>query len=948
MEQEKTDVSSKEKSRSRFDILRILLGVFLLSFGIVGGSNYTLVGEVLTYSFSYVFGMFYPFVFALISLGGLVLAFNRKIRFRKEYLLSVFGVLLLVVSCLALCSYPILLSKPNAKVIDAVSVYNDRFIGFCRYPYKVDDFSLLSNLGGGYLGLFFLSLFSNAWSRTVGCVVYSALLFVALFLIVLYPLVSLFEHIRIKKENRVVYSSGNQNGAVDRTLLRPTIRNDEVFDDIDLHADFKSKNSDSKEFVKQGAFSSPLKSETLDTENKVMENKDDYKHPSMEMHVVDPLVEKDRFDDQKNNSQALFTTKSYHDDSEEEKADEKKETEKTEVKKSVGDDSVFKHSVYVKEEAKPSVAEPVKKKPSVVVKALEEKFTVNREAVNPLVEQARNVSFKAEQAPVSNEVSLDDPKEEKAKAESSEAIKEEDETSSEEALEALFFEMKEKRANIKKNEIEAEKKKKMSLLLRYVDDKPKEYLYSLPNDSLLEDSDSGDKMQLNKDAALEKAKVINKVFEDFHFPAKAVSFTIGASVTRFNIQTEPGVKADKMESLLSELQRALKGDQSVRIQTVVEGRSTSGIEVGNAKQMPVSFKSMFMEIEKNTKDNLLLPIGKDISGNIVTYPLNEMPHLLVAGTTGSGKSVLINCMIMTLIMRNYPSQLKLMLIDPKQVEFAKYNMEPHLLCPVIQDSDSAIVALKKLVDEMERRYTILKENNVVKISEYRKIQQLHPDSMEELPDIAVFIDEFADLMSSGGALIADYVKTLTAKSRASGIYLVIATQRPSKDNIPMTVKGNITVRVGLSCSSQVDSRVILDENGCETLVGKGDLLFKSPGRRSLLRCQSAFISDSEMDRVLDYLKGKAGDPSYNKDFLDLEVKSEEEDSQTQMTLDDLFDDVKEFVMYTGICSRSSIMRNFSLSYSKADQMLARLRNVGIIKPMQGGKNVVVVRKKMEN
>lgn len=944
MEQEKTNVSSEEKDKGCFPILRILLGVFLLAFGIVGGSNCTIIGEVLTYSFSYVFGMFYPFILALISVLGLFLVFKKNIRFKKEYVLSLLGVLLLLIAVLSLCSYPILLSMPAQKTIDPVQVYNDRFIAFSRHPFKVDDFSLLSNLGGGYLGLFFLSLFSNAWSRTVGCVVYSALLFVSLFLIVFYPFVSLFEHIRQKKENKVVYPSITQTGDVDRSDLRPTIRNDEVFDDIDLHADFKSKNSDSQNPSKQGVFSSSIKKDPIVEENREGQSKDDYKHPSMEMHVVNPLVEKDRFDDQRNNSQALFTMKSYHPQEGEEKM--KEEPEKPAEKKPVGDESVFKRSVYVQEEEKPLDESSKKDEPMKVVDSLVEKVPVKKAVVNPLVEQAKNVASVSQEKPVSNEIELDDSdttvKEEPA------VSSENPDTGSEEALEAMFFEMKEKRANIKKNQIEAKKKEKMASLLKYVDEKPKEYLYDLPNDSLLQDSDSGDKMQVNKEAALEKAKVINKVFEDFHFPAKAVSFTIGASVTRFNIQTEPGVKADKMESLLSELQRALKGDQSVRIQTVVEGRSTSGIEVGNAKQMPVSFKSMFMEIEKNTADNLLLPIGKDISGNIVTYPLNEMPHLLVAGTTGSGKSVLINCMIMTLIMRNYPSQLKLMLIDPKQVEFAKYNMEPHLLCPVIQDSDSAIVALKKLVDEMERRYSILKENNVVKISEYRKIQQLHPDSMEELPDIAVFIDEFADLMNSGGALIADYVKVLTAKSRASGIYLVIATQRPSKDNIPMTVKGNITVRVGLSCSSQVDSRVILDENGCETLVGKGDLLFKTPGRRSLLRCQSAYISDSEMDRVLDYVREKAGNPSYNKDFLDLEVKSEEEDQQTQMTLDDLFDEVKEFVMYTGICSRSSIMRNFSLSYSKADQMLIRLRNVGIIKAMQGGKNVVVVRKKMEN
>ena len=459
-------------------------------------------------------------------------------------------------------------------------------------------------------------------------------------------------------------------------------------------------------------------------------------------------------------------------------------------------------------------------------------------------------------------------------------------------------------------------------------------------------SDS-DKLIVNNQSAQEKAKVINKVFNDFRIQAKAISFTIGASVTRFNIQTEPGVRSEKISSVLSELQIALNGDKSVRIETVVEGRTTSGIEIGNAAPMAVSFKEAFQEIEKHPESNLLLPIGKDISGQIVTYPLDQMPHLLVAGTTGSGKSVLVHSFIMTLIMRNYPSQLKLMLIDPKQVEFAKYNLESHLYCPVISDANSAIVALQKLCDEMDRRYSVLKQWECVKMSEYRAKRKGREDEMEEMPDVVCVIDEFADLMQTGGSEVAETVQRISQKARAAGIYLIIATQRPSKDVIPMVIKSNISCRIGLSCSTAVDSRVILDENGAETLLGRGDLLFKCPGKKSLIRAQSPYISNADIDTVLDYVKGHAGDPNYDPEFLDLEVKNDDPTNGKMEGEGDLYEEVKDFVMKTGIVSKSALMRNFSISYSKSDQFIARLRNEGIVQTIQGGKNVVVQRIPME-
>lgn len=517
----------------------------------------------------------------------------------------------------------------------------------------------------------------------------------------------------------------------------------------------------------------------------------------------------------------------------------------------------------------------------------------------------------------------------------------------EEDLEQRYFEIRRKKIEEEQERKRQEEEARKAKVYQYVSPNGRHYDYALPDDTLLEERDDSDKLIVNNESAQEKARIINKVFNDFHIQGKAISFTIGASVTRFNIQMEPGVKSEKINSVLSELQIALNGDKSVRIETVVEGRTTSGIEIGNAAPMAVSFKEAFQEVEKHPESNLLLPIGKDISGQIITFPLDEMPHLLVAGTTGSGKSVLVHSFIMTLIMRNYPSQLKLMLIDPKQVEFAKYNLESHLYCPVISDPDSAILALHKLCEEMDRRYGVLKQWGCVKMSEYRNKRKGREDQMEEIPDVVCVIDEFAELMQTAGSEVAETVQRISQKARAAGIYLIIATQRPSKDVIPMVIKSNIACRIGLSCSTSVDSRVILDENGAETLLGRGDLLFRNPRKKSLIRAQSPYISNEDMDKVLAYIKANAGDPNYDPEFLDLEVKNDDPTNGKMEGEGDLYEDIKDFVMKTGICSKSALIRNFSISYSKADQFIARLRNEGIVQAIQGGKNIVIQRIPME-
>ena len=467
------------------------------------------------------------------------------------------------------------------------------------------------------------------------------------------------------------------------------------------------------------------------------------------------------------------------------------------------------------------------------------------------------------------------------------------------------------------------------------------YNYPFPTDELLDEHDDSAKIQLNQEAAQKKAVIINNALKDFGIRARATSFTIGASVTRFNVLTDSGEKADKIASLTDDLQRYLNGDKSVRVETVVEGRSTSGIEVGNQAPRAVSFKDVFQKVETNTSDNLLLPIGKDISGEIVTYPLNKRPHLLVAGSTGSGKSVLIHSRISTLLMRNYPNQRKLRLIDPKQVEFGLYKDCPHLLCPVISNPSQAIRALAKLCVERDRRFSLLSANRCVNHDDYNKLRTKSPElGLEERPAIVCIIDEFADLRQTGGKELPEYVCRIAQKARAAGIYLIIATQRPDRDVVPSLIKSNIACRIGLRCASRVNSQVILDENGAETLLGKGDLLFKCPGKKSRIRCQSPYLSNEEIDRVLSYLKKYAGKPHYNPEFLDLEPAEKENalgtDGQVQDPEEFMYNSIKDFVCRTKRCNKALLRRTFRLTSQKASDTISRLLAERIIDRGPGG------------
>lgn len=472
--------------------------------------------------------------------------------------------------------------------------------------------------------------------------------------------------------------------------------------------------------------------------------------------------------------------------------------------------------------------------------------------------------------------------------------------------------------------------------------------YTLPGDELLTTQNDVSKFQINVEASEKKKDVIDEVYRKLKIGANVRNYTIGPSVTRFNIVRDEGVKVSEIVKgdVLSELQIDLGGDTSVRMEAVVKGENASGIEIANVAPMMVSFKECFDSIEPSDSKTMI-SLGKDISNKFIKVALDDLPHLLVSGTTGSGKSVFIHSIIMTLIMRNYPDELKFILVDPKVVEFAKYKDMPHLYCPIVSNVSQAVSMLKKLCVEMDRRFNIFATTGASNLNEYNQIRKEKPN-LEIMPRIVTVIDEFADLMQQDPKNVESNTQRLAQKARACGIYLIIATQRPAVSCITGTIKANIPARIALMLPSRVDSMTIIDEGGAEALIGKGDLLAKIPSLKAIIRVQSAFVQNIDIMHVVDYLK-KQCQPEYDPEFLNFN-KGEEVtgklDSHKGLAgyNDELYETCKDYVISTRIASTSNLQRRFNVGYSRAASILDALEDAGIIKTTSNNRKEVIATK----
>ena len=450
-------------------------------------------------------------------------------------------------------------------------------------------------------------------------------------------------------------------------------------------------------------------------------------------------------------------------------------------------------------------------------------------------------------------------------------------------------------------------------------------------------------IKANQDSIKTNVTELEKVIRDFGVEGKVVAANIGPSVTQYELEIKSGTRLSKITALNREIALEL-GAKDVRIQAPIPGKKTVGIELPNKSIMSVSIREILEAVPKSKDDSkLLVALGKSIMGNPVWCEIDKTPHLLVAGSTGSGKSVCINSMITSILMRTKPDEVKLVLVDPKKVELSMYNGVPHLLTPVVTDPKKANIVLQKIVKIMEDRYDLFEGSKTKNIAGYnayvdKKNESLPDDEkINRLSYIVVIIDELADLMLVAAKEVEDSIMRITQMARAAGIHLIVATQRPSTDVITGVVKANIPSRISFAVSSSIDSRTILDMSGAEKLLGKGDMLFLPQGESIPTRVQGTFVSDDEIKAVVDYTI------SQQKAMYDTSLTVADEDrGATTMVEDDdyeepLYNEIREFVITQGKASASLLQRRFRLGYNRAARCIDLLEERGIVGPPNGSK-----------
>lgn len=473
-----------------------------------------------------------------------------------------------------------------------------------------------------------------------------------------------------------------------------------------------------------------------------------------------------------------------------------------------------------------------------------------------------------------------------------------------------------------------------------VDFSAKEALeYKLPSLQLFAPDKPKDQSK-EKKIVRENIKILEATFASFGIKVTVERAEIGPSVTKYEVKPAVGVRVNRISNLSDDLALALAA-KDVRIEAPIPGKSLIGIEVPNSDIATVSFRELWEQSQTKAENFLEIPLGKAVNGTARAFDLSKMPHLLVAGSTGSGKSVAVNGIIASILMKARPDQVKFMMVDPKMVELSVYNDIPHLLIPVVTNPRKASKALQKVVDEMENRYELFAKVGVRNIAGFNaKVKEFNSQSEYKqipLPFIVVIVDELADLMMVASKEVEDAIIRLGQKARAAGIHMILATQRPSVDVISGLIKANVPSRVAFAVSSGTDSRTILDENGAEKLLGRGDMLFKPIDENHPVRLQGSFISDDDVERIVNFIKTQA-DADYDESFDPGEVSENEgEFSDGDAGGDPLFEEAKSLVIETQKASASMIQRRLSVGFNRATRLMEELEMAGVIGPAEGTK-----------
>jgi S-DNA-T family DNA segregation ATPase FtsK/SpoIIIE len=462
--------------------------------------------------------------------------------------------------------------------------------------------------------------------------------------------------------------------------------------------------------------------------------------------------------------------------------------------------------------------------------------------------------------------------------------------------------------------------------------------YKLPSVSLLDETERKE-VKIDKESIQANASILEKKLKDYGIDGKVVEVRPGPVITMYEFQPAAGIKVSRISNLADDLAMALSA-VSIRIIAPIPGKDVVGIEIPNKIRQTVYFREIIESGQFASSNSFLsLALGKTIAGEPFVADLTKMPHLLVAGSTGSGKSVSLNSMICSMLYKATPINVRFLMIDLKMLELSFYDGIPHLLLPVVTNAKNAKASLRWLIDEMERRYKMMAEKGVRNIEKYN--QKMVKASTEAIPYIVVVIDELADLMMVSTKEVEEYIARLAQMARASGIHLVLATQRPSVDVLTGIIKANFPARISCQVSSKVDSRTILDTNGAESLLGYGDMLFLSPGYGRLQRLHGPFVSEGEIKRIVEFLK-QQGTPVYHQEILE----EKDEDGANEENMDDeKYQEAVEFVMERGEASISMVQRRFRIGYNRAARIVERMETEGIVGPSDGVKPREVLKRK---
>lgn len=918
--------------------IKVVLGIILILLSVYALINYTFASTAITYAMVFVFGNLYfvPFAF-LIYIGG-TLIFKPVFKKISKKVFVVLGLSFLTIALLMSLCYTIEIPFTNGYM-DYTSLNFGNFIDIFMtqvdvlYNFNEPIPVFQANYGGGFIGYFLVASFNTIFSSHIGTICATAALFLfALIFLSYYPIKALVLYIKNETSDNKVKEFKKAKKAKKEPESQPVEVEEEIEEDI-IEID---NHEEIAEIIMQKSSTNSQNLEILNqTTNKNI--------PTDEQGFMKP-------------SFAIFGSINNI------------MVEETPVVNEI--EVVKEEPVFVKEpeiiEEEPEVEEYEENNYFEQESSYDE--VSENEYIEEIVEEKVEESYDFEQ----NEETINNFEEDNFEEETYEEEYESESFGhvSENLLSNNFDEFEEEEIETPeppvsnptptatfaapKREIITEIPKEPTINTANIimNENSKQRRYKAPSPDLLKDiKEDEEVLEENKKLNDERLETINCIFEQLKVGAKATGYTIGPSVTRFDIFPNRDVSVSYIEKYVNDLCSRL-GGVLARFEKIVQGKTSSALEIPNQRSMMVGYKDCFLSLPKKKPGvDLYVPFGKSIDGTNIGANLAKFPHLLVSGSTGSGKSVYVNSLIITLLMRNSPDDLKFLLIDPKEVEFARYNGIPHLLGPVVSSTAKAKIALDRLAEEMDNRYSFLRDQEYTDIKDYNEEAEMK--GLPKIPSIVCIIDEYADLVENDKS-ISSPITRIAAKARACGIHLIIATQRPSTNVITGVIKSNIPVRVAFMATSGVDSRVMLDQNGAESLVGNGDMLVQCQliSRNNLIRAQGFFLSSVEIKNVLSNLKENYK-PEYDPNFTNLtlidefaQIKTNESTGYLdQEKVDPLYPEVREYVYGLKYCSMSNIQRTFNVGFNRAGKLFNQLIRDGIVSAEEGlasrGKEVII-------